>query len=146
MQNEGYKKQSSRYIIGIDFDGTIVTHEYPRVGKPVKLAKEVIEMLVSNGHRCFLFSMRDGKELADAKNYCEFNGIELCGYNESPEQFSDSPKQYGTFYIDDAAIGCPLEFDPKFSHRPYVNWFEIAKYLASYGLLSQDQLDILRKL
>ena len=49
-------------------------------------------------------------------------------------------------YIDDAALGCPLKYNPEFSRRPYVNWFEIAKYLTSRGLITEDQLDILRKL
>ena len=133
-------------IIAIDFDGTIVTHEYPRIGKALPLAKEVIELLDSNGHHCFLYTMRDDAELMDAMLYCRENYIPIKGYNESPEQFSTSPKQYAQIYIDDAALGCPLKFNPTFSRRPYVDWYEVAKYLASKGLLTQDQLDILRKL
>ena len=50
-------------IIAIDFDGTIVTHDYPRVGQPVPYAKEVINMLAANGHKCFLWTMRDRNTL-----------------------------------------------------------------------------------
>ena len=81
-------------IIAIDFDGTIVTHEYPYVGKPLPLAKEVINMLGKNRHDIFLYTMRDGSELLDAIEYCEENGLGMVGYNESPQQFSESPKQY----------------------------------------------------
>lgn len=148
LTDDGYrkKKKYNHCIIAIDFDGTIVTHEYPRVGKPLALANEVIQMLTANGHECFLYTMRDGIELAEAKEYCEENGLEMCGYNRSPQQFSASPKQYAQFYIDDAAVGCPLSFNPNFSRRPYVDWYEVAKYLTACGLLTPEQLDVLRKL
>lgn len=140
MVDEGYKKKKAGYVIAIDFDGTIVTHEYPYVGKPVRLAKEVIKMLLDNGHRCFLYTMRDGSELMDAIEYCQDNELQMWGWNESPEQFSESPKQYATFYIDDAAVGCPLLYDPKVSRRPFVNWVAVARYFERLGLLTHDQI------
>ena len=126
-------------IIAIDFDGTIVTHDYPRVGKPIPLAKEIINMLTDNGHLCFLWTMRDGETLEAAKKYCKDNGIMLCNYNQSPDQFSNSPKQYATIYIDDAALGCPLRYDSGMSRRPYVDWYRIAGMLTNSGLLTQEQ-------
>lgn len=126
-------------IIAVDFDGTIVTHDYPRVGKPIPLAKEVINMLTDNGHLCFLWTMRDNETLEAAKQYCKDNGIMLCNYNMSPDQFSDSPKQYATIYIDDAALGCPLRYDSDMSRRPYVDWYRVAGMLTNSGLLTQEQ-------
>lgn len=126
-------------IIAIDFDGTIVTHDYPRVGKPIPLAKEVINMLTDNGHLCFLWTMRDNETLEAAKQYCKDNGIMLCNYNMSPDQFSTSPKQYATIYIDDAALGCPLRYDSDMSRRLYVDWYRVAGMLTNSGLLSQEQ-------
>lgn len=140
MIEEGYKKKKAGYVIAVDFDGTIVTHEYPDVGREVNLAKEVINMLGENGHRCFLYTMRDGSELLDAIAYCQDNDINMCGWNESPEQFSESPKQYATFYIDDAAVGCPLKFNPNLSRRPFVNWVAVARYFEQIGLLTKDQI------
>lgn len=140
MIEEGYKKKKAGYVIAVDFDGTIVTHEYPDVGREVNLAKEVINMLGENGHRCFLYTMRDGSELLDAITYCQDNDINMCGWNESPEQFSESPKQYATFYIDDAAVGCPLLFNPNLSRRPFVNWVAVARYFEQIGLLTRDQI------
>lgn len=131
-------------IIAIDFDGTIVTHEYPRVGKPIPLAKEVINMLTDNGHLCFLWTMRDNENLEAAKKYCKDNGIMLCNYNQSPDQFSDSPKQYATIYIDDAALGCPLSYDSGMSLRPYVDWYRISGMLKNNGLLTQEQFESLK--
>lgn len=131
-------------IIAIDFDGTIVTHDYPRVGKPIPLAKEVINMLTDNGHLCFLWTMRDNETLEAAKQYCKDNGIMLCNYNMSPDQFSDSPKQYATIYIDDAALGCPLRYDSDMSRRPYVDWYRVAGMLTNSGLLTQEQFESLQ--
>ena len=131
-------------IIAIDFDGTIVTHDYPRVGKPIPLAKEVINMLTDNGHLCFLWTMRDNDTLEAAKKYCKDNGIMLCNYNQSPDQFSNSPKQYATIYIDDAALGCPLRYDGYMSRRPYVDWYRIAGMLTNGGLLTQEQFESLQ--
>lgn len=144
MKNEGYKKTKECYVIAIDFDGTIVSHEYPDIGTPIPYAKEVINFLTNNGHQCFLFTMRDGKELHAAKEYCQSSGIPLVGYNESPDQFSTSPKQYGTFYIDDAAVGCPLGYDKTISNRPYVNWYDVAIILSVYGLITDEQLNSIR--
>jgi hypothetical protein len=131
-------------IIAVDFDGTIVTHDYPRVGKPIPLAKEVINMLTDNGHLCFLWTMRDNETLEAAKQYCKDNGIMLCNYNMSPDQFSDSPKQYATIYIDDAALGCPLRYDSDMSRRPYVDWYRVAGMLTNSGLLTQEQFESLQ--
>lgn len=131
-------------IIAIDFDGTIVTHDYPRVGKPIPFAKEVINMLTDNGHLCFLWTMRDNETLEAAKQYCKDNGIMLCNYNMSPDQFSDSPKQYATIYIDDAALGCPLRYDSDMSRRPYVDWYRVAGMLTNSGLLTQEQFNSLQ--
>lgn len=130
-------------IIAVDFDGTIVTHDYPRVGKQIPLAKEVINMLTDNGHLCFLWTMRDNETLEVAKQYCKDNGIMLCNYNMSPDQFSDSPKQYATIYIDDAALGCPLRYDSDMSRRPYVDWYRVAGMLTNSGLLTQEQFESL---
>lgn len=48
-------------IIAVDFDGTCVTHEFPRVG-----AAEVLKELTDKGHKIILFTMRshqlDGAE------------------------------------------------------------------------------------
>ena len=138
---EGNKRKSSGYVIGVDFDGTIVTNQYPWVGRPVPMAKEVINMLNENGHRCFLFTMRDVEELNDAIDYCESEGIPMVGYNKSPDQFSTSPKQYASLYIDDAAVGCPLYHKTGTLSRPYVNWYEVALRLHTCGLLTDSQLE-----
>ena len=116
-------------IIGIDFDGTCVTHDYPRIGKDIG-AVTVLKRLVEAGHKLILNTMRSGKELQDAVNWFNENGIELYGANENPTQkrWTQSPKVYAHLYIDDAALGCPLRMNSDLSERPFVDW-EVVSFL-----------------
>ena len=109
--------------IAVDFDGTCVTHEYPRVGKDIG-AVPVLKMFIEAGHKLILNTMRSGKELEDAVQWFEDNNIPLYGANENPTQksWTASPKVYAHLYIDDAALGCPLKMDRAVSNRPFVNW------------------------
>lgn len=121
--------------IAVDFDGTCVTHNYPEVGKDIGAAP-VLRKLVDAGHKIILNTMRSGKELEDAEHWFKLNNIPLFGSNINPTQkrWTDSPKVYASLYIDDAAIGCPLTRDLKFSNHPYVDWKAIEVYLESMGL------------
>ena len=112
-------------IIAVDFDGTCVTHDYPEVGKDIG-AVPVLKSLVKNGHKLILWTMRDGKELAEAVQYCSDRGIEFDAVNQSISRWSESPKAEAQIYIDDAAFGCPLNFS-KVAHgkRPYVDWTQV---------------------
>lgn len=115
--------------IAIDFDGTCVTHDYPRIGKDIG-AVTVLKRLVEAGHKLILNTMRSGKELQDAVNWFNENGIELYGANENPTQkrWTQSPKVYAHLYIDDAALGCPLRMNSDLSGRPFVDW-EVVSFL-----------------
>ena len=116
--------------IGIDFDGTCVTHEYPRVGKDIG-AVPVLKKLTDSGHLLILNTMRSGKELDDAAQWFIDNDIPLYGVNENPSQksWTLSPKVYAHLYIDDAALGCPLKMDNAVSDRPFVDWEAVEEYL-----------------
>lgn len=132
-------------IIAIDFDGTCVTHTYPKVGKDIGAAT-VLKKLVENGHQLMLWTMRgtrphhDGTDtLRDAIKWFEKNEIPLWGINENPEQkasgWSNSHKQYAELYIDDAALGCPLTFNPFYGNKPFVDWSKVEEYLVGAGLI-----------
>ena len=122
--------------IAIDFDGTCVTHDYPRIGKEIG-ATEVLKRLIEAGHKLILNTMRSDKELQDAVNWFKKNGIELYGVNENPTQkrWTNSPKVYAHMYIDDAALGCPLINAPELSNRPFVDWDSIDRQLIQRGII-----------
>ena len=132
--------------IAVDFDGTCVTHDYPEVGTDIG-AVPVLRALRENGHHLILNTMRDGNELEDAKRWFANNGIKLFGANHNPTQsgWTSSPKVYAHLYIDDAAMGCFLCYDPDFHSRPYVDWNETAAYLHARGLITYEQYSEIMK-
>lgn len=110
-------------IIAIDFDGTCVTHAFPKIGKDIG-AIPVLKSLVDNGHKLILYTMRDGITLGEAKIWFIENEIPLYAVNDNPTQhrWTTSRKVYAHLYIDDAALGIPLKHDIKLSDRPFVDW------------------------
>ena len=121
--------------IGIDFDGCLVSWNFPLVGKDIGSA-EVCRDLVKKGVKIILYTMRDKEFLDDAVKWCKDNNIELYGINENPSQdWSDSRKVHADIYIDDHALGCPLKEDKKISERPFVDWVKIRKMLEDKGIL-----------
>lgn len=123
-------------IYAIDFDGTIVTHEYPEIGKPVPYALDIMKHLIDRGDKIILWTMRSGETLYQAADYIRKNGVELWSLNSNPQQnWSKSPKAYAQHYIDDAALGCPLIQDTSYGgYRPYVDWNNLFKLMNSDGL------------
>lgn len=61
---------NTNLIIGIDFDGTVVTHEYPNVGKDIG-AVPVLRKLVERGHKLMLWTMRGTKPQNDRETLRE---------------------------------------------------------------------------
>jgi hypothetical protein len=39
-------------------------------------------------------------------------------------------------YIDDAALGCPLLYNPEISDKPFVDWVKVEEILTVTGVLS----------
>lgn len=124
-------------IIGLDFDGTCVTHEFPKIGKDIG-AVPVLKELVQNGHKIVLNTMRcdsEKKTLTEALLWFKENDIPLYGANCTPGQksWTKSPKVYAHLYIDDSALGIPLILNKSISDRPYVDWPMVRKYLITCG-------------
>lgn len=124
-----------KFIICLDFDGTVVTHEFPEIGEPVG-AESVLRRLVSRGHKLVLFTMRSNEHLAAAVGWFEERNIFLWNIQRNPYQdsWTSSPKAYGHIYIDDAALGCPL-VESELFERPFVDWNVVEKLLKDKGIL-----------
>ena len=135
-------------IIAIDFDGTCVTHEFPKIGKDIG-AVPVLKALAAKKHKLILYTMRsngrknpkikddDGRYLDHAVAWFEQHDIPLYAINANPMQkrWTSSPKIYAKLYIDDAALGCPLIEDDTMSDRPYVDWTAVEQQLIDKGIL-----------
>ncbi len=113
--------------VAIDFDGTCVTHEYPKVGRYIG-AQPVLQRIVAEGGKLILWTMRSDQGLQDAVDWFEAHGIPLYGIQRNPTQdeWTNSPKCYAKLYIDDAALGCPLLPGLK-GERPFVDWKAISE-------------------
>lgn len=97
--------------IAVDFDGTIVTHEYPEIGKEIPFATETLKMLIRDHHRLILWSVREGKLLQDAIDWCKERGVEFWAVNKDyPEESLEnnnhfSRKLKADYFIDDRNVG-----------------------------------------
>jgi hydroxymethylpyrimidine pyrophosphatase-like HAD family hydrolase len=96
--------------IAVDFDGTIVEHQYPEIGKEMLFAFQTLRELEKKGALLILWTFRTGKELEEAVEFCKMNGVEFYAVNKNyPEEVFDeatvSRKINADIYIDDRNIG-----------------------------------------
>lgn len=133
-QSEPKKIISPKYVVALDFDGTCVTHEFPKMGKDCPHAVEVLKKIVAHGAGLVLFTMRSGDYLDDAVRWFAEREIPLYGIQMNPTQhiWTDSNKCYAHLYIDDAALGCPLIYDSQFAKRPFVDWVAVDRLLMKH--------------
>lgn len=98
-------------IIAVDFDGTIVTHEYPKIGKPIPFAVETLRQLQVDGHHVILWTAREGQLLQDAVDYCQKKGLEFYAVNSNYPEEALMPdvlkprKLTADLFIDDRNLG-----------------------------------------
>lgn len=97
--------------IAVDFDGTIVEHKYPEIGREIPFAIDTLKMLIKDHHRVILWSVREGKLLEDAVNWCKERGIEFYAVNRDyPEESTENNQHFSRklkvdVWIDDRNIG-----------------------------------------
>jgi hypothetical protein len=128
-------------LIAIDFDGTLVKHEFPDIGEWLPHAERVAQRLCDAGHRLILNTCRENerrrKYLAEAVEHCERHGITFVSVNENrPEddfRENGGRKVYAHLYIDDRNI--PLGHLPG---QPCPNWLLIEQWMEDNGWLSSD--------
>jgi hypothetical protein len=97
-------------IIAVDFDGTIVRHRYPKIGEELPFATETLRMLIREGHRLILWTVREGKLLDEAIEWCRDRGVEFYAINRDfPEEDATgsgfSRKLKADLFIDDRSFG-----------------------------------------
>lgn len=97
--------------IAVDFDGTIVEHAYPEIGRERPFAIDTLKALIADRHQLILWSVREGKLLDDAVNWCKERGVEFYAVNKDfPEEDVDrnvhfSRKLKVDLWIDDRNVG-----------------------------------------
>lgn len=103
-------KQIITMIIAVDFDGTIVEHRYPHIGKEIPFAIETLKLLQNDRHTLILWSVREGKFLDEAVEWCRERGLEFYAVNkdypeEMPSHSGISRKLKADLFIDDRNLG-----------------------------------------
>ena len=96
-------------VIAVDFDGTIVEHAYPKIGKPVPFAVDVLKKLQQEEHHTLvLWTVREGNLLQEAIEYCEKQGLKFYAVNKNypEEETGNTPRKLmADIFIDDKNIG-----------------------------------------
>ncbi len=123
--------------IAVDFDGTIVEHEYPKIGKDKLFAIETLKELQKHGALLILWTFRSGPELDNAVDYCRAKGVEFYAVNKNyPEEIFDdtiSRKINADVYIDDKNVG------------GFPGWSDIWQTLSMYEEREKEAERVLRK-
>ncbi len=98
-------------LIAVDFDGTIVEHRYPHIGKELPFAIASLRRLQEEGHRLILWTAREGELLQEAIDFCAMRGLEFFAVNsnypgeEVDEAGIRARKLHADLFIDDRAVG-----------------------------------------
>lgn len=108
-------------IIACDFDGTLFVDKYPNIGVPIFQTIERLKEEQANGAKAILWTNRSGKELEDAIEACNYEGLFFDAVNDNlPEIIKafggDTRKVFANEYWDDRMV-----FLPHLKHPDGVN-------------------------
>ncbi len=127
--------------IYLDFDGTVVEHAYPKIGREVPHAMRVIKRLQDAGHEIFLNTMRveiNPNELTKALLYInnhyrvEIEPITINSVKKIHPVWDPSHKT--EIFIDDIAKGIPL-IPAVYDGTNMVDWLGVEKALEENKIL-----------
>ncbi len=115
-------------IFAIDFDGTIVDHEFPKIGKLKPHAIRVMNRLQAKGHKIIIWTCRkdtDKKYLTDVVRFLNSRGFypDAVNVNIDPNLNFANPKVLADFYLDDR------------SFPPFPAWEDFEKSMEKMGIL-----------
>lgn len=97
--------------IAVDFDGTIVEHKYPYIGKEIPFAIDTLKRLAEERHKLVLWTVREGRLLDEAVAFCKERGLEFYAINQDePDNVPVKSNQRSRklkvdLFIDDRNVG-----------------------------------------
>ena len=97
--------------IAVDFDGTIVRHRYPDIGEEIPFAVQTLKMLQQERHQLILWTVREGRLLDEAVQWCRQRGLEFYAINKDfPEEDINKNEHFSRklkvdLWIDDRNVG-----------------------------------------
>lgn len=92
-------------IIAVDFDGTVVTHRYPKIGELKPGAKEALVAFHDAGHKIIIWTCRNGQHEREVREFLMTNEIPFDTIN-NPIMGADmgTRKVFADMYIDDKGV------------------------------------------
>ncbi len=126
----------------LDFDGTVVEHNYPKIGAYNPLSMEVVKKLQNAGHEIVLNTFRvefRNHSEQEALDYVNKDGFKLkkircTSFKIIPEHYNIKKAiDRNVLFIDDASIGTPL-IDSISTKGKMVDWVFLDKEFKKYGL------------
>ena len=100
-------------IICVDFDGTLVSEDYPDIGKPnYFVINRLLGMKKNEGAKLILWTCRTGKHLEEAIETCKEWGLEFDAVNRNIDEVAENwgghencgPKPFANIYLDDHVV------------------------------------------
>lgn len=94
-------------IYAVDFDGTLCKNAWPGIGEPNYPLISLLRYLREReGHELILWTMREGKALDEAVDWCAEHRLEFDAVNDNSERmkeiYGNNPRKvYADYYIDD---------------------------------------------
>lgn len=108
------------FRVAVDFDGTIVEDKYPDIGKPKLFAFETLKAMQGKGILLILWTMRSGKLLQQAVDFCAQHGVTFYAVNANhPDEVltPETPRKINAdMFIDDRNVGGMLAWGEIWKH------------------------------
>jgi hypothetical protein len=96
-----------KLVINVDFDNTIVSDAYPKIGKLMYGCKETLTEFKAHGHKIIISSCRCNEYEADMRRFLDDNAIPYDYINENDP---DLIERYGS---DSRKISCDVQIDDR---------------------------------
>ena len=126
-------------VIAIDFDGTIVEHDFPRIGALKPWAKSVINKWYDMGYKIIIWTCRNNHEpdhpewdqapISAVREFLMKEGVKFHGINQQQPGlgfYLEARKIFANVYIDDRNMG------------GFPGWKVTEKAIAQYFANGQD--------
>lgn len=131
--------------IAVDFDGTIVTHEYPRIGTEIPFATETLRQLIADHHNLILWTVREDDLLQEAVDWCKERGVTFYAINKDyPEEEKEKNNHFSRklkvdLWIDDRNIGGLPDWGTIYRMiHDHLTWNDIIREQSNTGLSGFD--------
>lgn len=129
-------------LVFLDFDGTVVEHQYPAIGAYNDGCFEVVSALQNAGHEIVLNTYRIELEETSFHDAIDFLNssktiskvLKRTTKKINPQAWDlEKAKETGVLYLDDIALGIPLK-NAVHSNTQMVDWSIVKEHLDSFNL------------